>query len=61
MSNDIRENVGPFRSELAAKSYRETFMIAQGQHSLSLSATLSEDKGVGWFVNTSREPKGGAT
>jgi len=52
----IIENVGPFRSELAAKSYIETFFIAQQQHSADLSATLKGDKD-GWFVMTKRTPK----
>lgn len=53
----INESVGPFRSELAAKMYRETFMIAQGPHSHTLSATVRGNLG-GWFVDTTRQPEG---
>jgi hypothetical protein len=53
--NTLKQDVGPFRSELAARMYRETFMIAQRIHSVSLSAVVSQG-GEGWYVATEREP-----
>lgn len=55
-ATEIVESVGPFRSELAAKMYRETFMVSQRPHSVRLEAGLKEYGG-GWYVETVRCPK----
>lgn len=57
MTNTITDKIGPFRSELAAKSHRETFMVAQAPHNISLSASICSDAR-GWYVETLRTPKG---
>ncbi len=52
----IRKTVGPFRSELAAKMYREGFFVAERPHNVALSATIWQDA-AGWHVDTSRQPR----